>query len=58
MLTPSASTAFASYTTAHIGEFFAVVRDGLVLSAPYVESAITGGTGVIIGGGRDSGRRT
>jgi preprotein translocase subunit SecD len=42
---------FATYTTAHIGEFFAIVLDGRVISAPSINSAIVGGSGQITGGG-------
>jgi protein-export membrane protein SecD len=41
---------FGDYTSKHTGEFFAMVFDGTVISAPYIESAITGGTGIISGG--------
>lgn len=40
---------FAEYTTAHVGEFFAIVLDGTVISAPVIRSAITGGSGRITG---------
>ncbi|HEV2005646.1 MAG TPA: protein translocase subunit SecD [Candidatus Limnocylindrales bacterium] len=42
---------FATYTSGHIGEFFAIVLDGRVISAPTIQSAITGGSGQITGGG-------
>jgi protein-export membrane protein SecD len=42
---------FGDYTQAHIGEFFAIVLDGRVISAPSINSAITGGQGQITGGG-------
>jgi preprotein translocase subunit SecD len=42
---------FADYTTQHVGEFFAIVLDNAVISAPQIESAITGGSGQISGGG-------
>ncbi|MCU0482869.1 MAG: protein translocase subunit SecD [Chloroflexi bacterium] len=42
---------FGDYTSAHIGEYFAIVLDGNVVSAPYIQSAITGGSGIITGGG-------
>jgi preprotein translocase subunit SecD len=42
---------FGEYTSAHIGEFFAIVLDGNVISAPSINSAITGGSGQITGGG-------
>jgi preprotein translocase subunit SecD len=43
-------TLFAKYTSEHVGEFFAIVLDGNVVSAPSIESAITGGSGIITGG--------
>ena len=46
---PGASL-FADYTSKHVNEFFAIVLDGTVVSAPVIESAITGGTGIITGG--------
>ena len=42
---------FADYTSAHVGEFFAIVLDDVVVSAPSIRSAITGGQGIITGGG-------
>lgn len=41
---------FGDYTAAHVGEFFAIVLDGSVVSAPVIQSAITGGSGIITGG--------
>ncbi len=41
---------FSDYTTRHVGEFFAIVLDGVVISAPFIQSPITGGTGQIGGG--------
>jgi preprotein translocase subunit SecD len=41
---------FAEYTRTHVQEFFAIVLDGRVVSAPYIETAITGGQGQIGGG--------
>jgi preprotein translocase subunit SecD len=41
---------FGDYTTANVGNFFAIVLDGLVVSAPVIQSAITGGEGIITGG--------
>jgi preprotein translocase subunit SecD len=40
---------FATWTGAHINEFFAIVLDTTVISAPYIKSAITGGAGEISG---------
>ena len=42
---------FGEYTTAHVGEFFAIVLDGNVISAPSINEPITGGSGQISGGG-------
>ncbi|HEX5465383.1 MAG TPA: protein translocase subunit SecD [Candidatus Limnocylindrales bacterium] len=40
---------FAQYTSSHVGDYFAIVLDGVVQSAPYIQSAITSGTGQISG---------
>ena len=45
------ATAFGTYTTAHVNEFFAIVLDGIVVSAPSINEPITGGSGQISGGG-------
>ena len=44
------SQLFGDYTSKHVGEFFAIVLDGKVVSAPVIQSAITGGQGIITGG--------
>jgi protein-export membrane protein SecD len=41
---------FGDYTTANVNNFFAIVLDGSVVSAPVIQSAITGGEGIITGG--------
>jgi preprotein translocase subunit SecD len=41
---------FGDYTTSNVGNFFAIVLDGYVVSAPVIQSAITGGSGIITGG--------
>ncbi len=41
---------FGDYTSKNVGNFFAIVLDGKVVSAPVIESAITGGQGIITGG--------
>ena len=41
---------FGDYTSKHVLEFFAIVLDGKVVSAPVIQSAITGGSGIISGG--------
>ncbi len=48
-LTPSGSTTFADVTTRLVGKQLAIVVDNKVISAPTVQSAITGGSGVING---------
>ena len=45
----SKATEFETWSTAHISDFFAVVLDGTVQSAPYIKSTITGGSGEISG---------
>ena len=45
---PSSSPTTSS---AHVGEYFAIVLDGKVVSAPRIQSAITDGQGIITGGG-------
>ncbi len=40
---------FATFTTAHVGERFAIVLGGKVISAPRINSPITGGSGIIEG---------
>ncbi len=49
-LKSDAAKKFADYTTANVGNFFAIVLDGTVISAPSINSAITGGTGIITTG--------
>ena len=41
---------FGDYTSQNVGNFFAIVLDGSVVSAPVIQSAITGGDGIITGG--------
>ena len=40
---------FSTWSGQHINEYFAIVLDGVVQSAPYIKSQITGGTGQITG---------
>ncbi|TQS72780.1 protein translocase subunit SecD [Rhodobacteraceae bacterium] len=40
---------FGDYTAAHIGEPFAIVLDNEVISAPTIQSHISGGSGIITG---------
>jgi preprotein translocase subunit SecD len=42
---------FADYTSKHVGEFFAIVLDGVVISAPTIREPIPGGTVQIEAGG-------
>jgi preprotein translocase subunit SecD len=42
---------FGEWTTNNVGRQFAIVLDGVVVSAPVVQSPITGGRGQITGGG-------
>lgn len=41
--------AFGDFTAKHIGQPFAIVLDGKVLSAPVIQSHIPGGSGIITG---------
>src|SRR5512135_589014 len=49
-LKASASKTFADYTSAHVGQYLAIVLDKKVLSAPVIKNSITDGQGVIEGG--------
>ena len=44
---------FADYTANHIGSYFAIAMDGIVLSAPVIQNAIPNGDIEITGGGVD-----
>jgi len=46
---PSGARKFGDYTAAHIGEPFAIILDGQVISAPVIQSHIAGGSGIITG---------
>ncbi len=46
---PTGARAFGEYTSANIGQPFAIVLDDEVISAPVIQSAITGGSGIITG---------
>ncbi len=48
-LTDEGRRRFSEFTTANIGRPFAIVWNGVILSAPIVRSAITGGSGQITG---------
>ncbi len=43
------ATLFSDYSSAHVGEFFAIVLDGKVVSAPVIRQPITDGSGQISG---------
>ena len=45
----SGARKFGEYTGAHVGEPFAIVLDSKVISAPTIQTAITGGSGIITG---------
>ena len=45
----SAATDFSTWTGQHVNDYFAIVLDGVVQSAPYIKSQITGGQGQISG---------
>ena len=45
----SGARAFGDYTAENIGEPFAIVLDGEVISAPTIQSHIAGGSGIITG---------
>ncbi|OWU83270.1 preprotein translocase subunit SecD [Oceanicola sp. 22II-s10i] len=46
---PSGARKFGDYTAANIGNPFAIVLDGEVISAPVIQSHIAGGSGIITG---------
>jgi preprotein translocase subunit SecD len=46
-LSSDAASKFGTYTTANVGNFFAIVLDSTVISAPSIQSAIPGGHGQI-----------
>ncbi|MCR8723921.1 protein translocase subunit SecD [Frigidibacter sp. ROC022] len=46
---PTGARKFGIYTAEHIGEPFAIVLDNQVISAPTIQSAIPGGSGIITG---------
>jgi hypothetical protein len=48
-LTPAAAQAFGVYTARHVAEQVAIVIDGVVVSAPAIDAAITGGVVEISG---------
>ncbi len=46
---PSAARIFGEFTASNIGSPFAIVLDDKVLTAPVIQSSITGGSGIITG---------
>jgi hypothetical protein len=53
VLKPQAAGIFADYTSTHIGQYFAIVLDSKVVSAPIINSEIPGGQVEISQGGVD-----
>jgi preprotein translocase subunit SecD len=51
VLKPDGASKFADYTANHIGQYFAIVLDSRVISAPVIQSAISGGHVQIESGG-------
>ncbi len=49
-LTPEGADIFADFTSSHVGSPLAIVLDKTVISAPFIDQAITDGAGVITGG--------
>ena len=50
-LGPEATSLFADYTAAHVGEYFAIALDGRAISVPVINSAIPDGKVQISSGG-------
>lgn len=48
-LKPDGTRIFGDHTTANVGKILAIVLDKKIISAPRIDSAITGGQGVITG---------
>ncbi|HIE24415.1 MAG TPA: protein translocase subunit SecD [Anaerolineales bacterium] len=48
-LTDEGGDIFAEYTSSHIEQYLAIVLDKEIISTPRIQSAITGGSGVITG---------
>ena len=46
---PAGARKFGDYTAEHVGEPFAIVLDNEVISAPVIQTAIRGGSGIITG---------
>jgi preprotein translocase subunit SecD len=50
VLTSTGGKTFGDYTSANVGKYLAIVMDKKVIECPVIQSAITGGRGVINGG--------
>jgi protein-export membrane protein SecD len=50
VLNSSGAKTFGDYTSANVGKYLAIVMDKKVIECPVIQSAITGGRGVINGG--------
>ena len=48
-LTSEGSQIFGDHTSTHVGQYLAIVLDKQIISAPRIDSAITGGQGVVSG---------
>jgi protein-export membrane protein SecD len=48
-LTEEGAKIFGDYTTTHVGGYLGIVLDGVLISAPVINTAITGGKGLIEG---------
>ena len=46
---PTGARLFGAHTSANVGQLFAIVLDGEVISAPRIQTAILGGSGIITG---------
>jgi preprotein translocase subunit SecD len=51
VLAPDATSLFAAYTADHVGDYFAMVLDGSVISAPVINVPISDGRVTIVQGG-------
>jgi preprotein translocase subunit SecD len=47
--TKDSANQFSTWSAAHVNDYFAIVLDGVVLSAPYIKSQIADGRGQITG---------
>ena len=57
-LDTEASELFTDYTRGHVGDFFAIVLDGMVVSVPSIAEPITNGSGQIAMGAADNDKVT